>query len=99
MVIAASGRYEQILIYVVCVDFLFIGLTATCVFVFRRRDADAPVAMQTPGHPLTTVLFMGACWSIVASTIYEYPVNTLIGLAILAAGVPVYYFWKGRQPR
>jgi len=97
MVIAVSGRYEQILNYVVCVDFLFIGLTATCVFVFRRRDANAPVSIQIPGHPFTTVLFVGACWSIVGSTIYEYPVNTFIGLAILLAGLPVYYFWKGRQ--
>lgn len=38
--IALSGRYEQILNYVVSVDFIFYGLTATCVFVFRRRDRE-----------------------------------------------------------
>jgi len=37
VVVALSGRYEQILNYVVSMDFLFFGLTATCVFVFRRR--------------------------------------------------------------
>src|SRR5439155_26133155 len=36
MVIALTGRYDQILNYVVCMDFIFFGLTATCIFVFRR---------------------------------------------------------------
>src|SRR5262249_43505224 len=36
VVIAVSGRYEQILNYVVSVDFIFFGLAATCLFVFRR---------------------------------------------------------------
>ncbi len=39
IVIALSGRYEQILNYVVSVDFIFFGLTAACIFVFRRRKA------------------------------------------------------------
>jgi APA family basic amino acid/polyamine antiporter len=38
VVIALSGRYEQILNYVTSVDFIFYGLTAASVFVFRRRD-------------------------------------------------------------
>src|ERR1700688_298551 len=39
MVIALTGRYEQILNYVIAMDFLFFGLTATTIFVFRRRAA------------------------------------------------------------
>ena len=39
IVIALSGRYEQILNYVIAMDFLFFGLTATTIFVFRRRAA------------------------------------------------------------
>jgi APA family basic amino acid/polyamine antiporter len=37
IVITFSGRYEQILNYVVSVDVVFFALTAACVFVFRRR--------------------------------------------------------------
>ena len=39
IVITLTGKYEQILNYVVSMDFLFFGLTATCIFIFRRRDA------------------------------------------------------------
>src|SRR5438477_6381031 len=53
MVIAASGRYEQILNYVVSMDFIFFGLTATCIFVLRRRSkVDAGAAFRVPGHPV-----------------------------------------------
>ena len=42
IVITLTGKYEQILNYVVSMDFLFFGLTATCIFIFRRRDARDP---------------------------------------------------------
>jgi APA family basic amino acid/polyamine antiporter len=74
-------------------DALFWALTAACLFVFRRRGPAAS-AFPMPGHPYSTVLFCLACAGIVGNTIYRYPTNTLIGFAILAAGVPVYYIWR-----
>ena len=47
-----------------------------------------------PGHPWTTAFFCLVCASVVLNTFYRYPGNTLIGLAILATGVPVYYIWR-----
>jgi basic amino acid/polyamine antiporter, APA family len=109
-VIALSGRYEQILNYVVSTDFIFFGLTATCLFVFRRggmveSNSDSGGAPRSsrqiprmPGHPITTTLFVAACWLVVLSTIYKYPGNSAAGLAILLAGVPVYFLW-GRKKK
>jgi APA family basic amino acid/polyamine antiporter len=101
MVIALSGRYEQILNYVIAMDFLFFGLTATTIFVFRRRAArgvmNPSAGYRVPGHPVTTVLFVAICWWVVANTIYRYPQNSLIGFALLLAGVPVYWFWSRRE--
>ncbi len=96
MVIAASGRYEQILNYVVAMDFIFFGLTATCIFILRRGDRGHE-GYRVPGHPVTTALFIAACWLVVANTIYRYPANSLAGMGILAAGVPVYCFWNSRR--
>jgi basic amino acid/polyamine antiporter, APA family len=96
-VIVLSGQYEQILNYVVSVDFIFFGLTAMCVFVFRRRLKTAhnngPLS-RVPGHPVTTVIFIAVCWLVVINTVYQYPGNTLIGLAILLAGIPAYMLWQ-----
>lgn len=94
MVIALSGRYEQILNYVVSMDFIFFGLTASTLFVFRRCAATALPQTRTPGHPWTTALFVVVCWLVVANTIYRYPANTLVGVAVLLAGVPLYWFWS-----
>jgi APA family basic amino acid/polyamine antiporter len=105
-VIAVSGRYEQILNYVVSVDFIWFGLTALSLFVFRRRSreegangegADGRGTFRVPGHPFTTALFAAACALIVAATIYNDPANSAIGLAILATGVPVYFLWRRRK--
>jgi APA family basic amino acid/polyamine antiporter len=105
IVIALSGRYEQILNYVVSVDFIFFGATATCIFVFRRRKTALEAAESVrriatvPGHPVTTALFVIVCWLVVINTIYRYPENTLIGLAILLAGIPVFFFWRWRNTK
>jgi APA family basic amino acid/polyamine antiporter len=100
IVIALSGRYEQILNYVIAMDFLFFGLTATTIFVFRRRAArgemNASRGYRMPGHPVSTAIFVAICWWVVANTIYRYPRNSLIGFVLLLAGIPVYWFWSLR---
>lgn len=94
-VIAFSGTYERVLDYVVSVDFIAYGLTATCLFVFRRRDSDGTaVGHNVPGHPLTTLFFIVVCWAVVAGTVYSHPENTVIGLGIVLVGIPVYFFWQ-----
>ena len=98
-IIALSGLYEQILNYVVSVDFISFGLTAASLFVFRRRDGDKRLdgVFRAPGHPFTTVLFVVACAAVVASTGIAYPRNSVIGWLILATGVPVYLYWSRRK--
>jgi APA family basic amino acid/polyamine antiporter len=93
--IALSGRYEQILNYVVSVDFIFFGVTACGLFVFRRRDPAAP-GYPTPGHPWTTVFFVAACWLVVLATVAENPAHAGIGLGMLMTGVPAYFLWRRR---
>ena len=99
IVVALSGRYEQILNYVVSMDFLFFGLTGASLFVFRRRDREQGSGYRVPGHPVTTTVFVLVSWLVVINTIYKYPRNTLLGFFILLLGVPVYAFWAAKQKR
>jgi len=94
-VIALSGRYEQILSYVTSSDFIFFGLTAATLFVFRRREgSDKKIGYLVPGHPWTTGLFVFACAAIVAGTVFSHPKESLIGWLLLASGIPAYLFWR-----
>ena len=92
-IITLSGRYEQILNYVTSVDFILFGMTGISLLVFRARRP-ASTGFRAPGHPVTTVAFVASCFLVVASTIYKYPANSAISLAILATGVPVYFLWR-----
>jgi APA family basic amino acid/polyamine antiporter len=113
IVIALSGTYEQILSYVVSVDFIFFGLTGGALFLFRRNvgrasarqgqpsarlsRAEARPTFRTPLHPVSTLVFTLACWLVVAGTVAQSPANSIIGFAILAAGLPAYAFWRKRR--
>jgi APA family basic amino acid/polyamine antiporter len=97
-IIAVSGTFGQILSYVVSVDFIFFALTGIALFVFRRRDPGQSIAFRVPGHPLTTGFYVLACGAVVVATVANNPVNSLMGYAILAAGIPACLYWQ-RQNR
>jgi APA family basic amino acid/polyamine antiporter len=111
IVITLSGRYEQILNYVISVDVIFFALTAATIFIFRhRRKIESPLlnarpartaspadTFRVPGHPFTTLFFIIACCGVAFSTLYRYPHNSLIGLGIMLTGVPAYLFWKSQK--
>jgi APA family basic amino acid/polyamine antiporter len=98
-VVAITGRYEQILNYVVTIDVLFFGLTAASLFVFRAgarcEDSERTKGylVRVPWHPVTTGLFVLACWAVAVSTLVRFPQNAGIGVLILALGALVYQFW------
>ncbi len=92
-VIAMSGTFGQILSYVVSVDFIFFGLTGAALFVFRSRDPEQP-GFRAPGHPFTTGLFVAACALVVVATVWNNPANSLIGFAIMLAGIPAFLYWR-----
>ena len=98
-ILALSGTYEQILSYVIAMNFLFFGISASCLFVLRRRDkVGAPAAgYRAPLHPWSTGLFILACAAIVVCSFWAYPVNSLVGYAIMLLGIPPFLYWQHRD--
>lgn len=98
--IALWGRFDQVLNYVVSIDVLFFGLTGAALLVYRRRsDAGSPPPIKVPLHPVTTIAFVAACWAISITTVVNAPRDAGGGVAILAIGVPVYFWWARRNRR
>lgn len=92
-----TGTYAQLIDYVVSADWFFFGLTGAALFVFRRRiplEQRAPEVFATPGYPLVPGLFVAVSVLILGSVIWTSPVRSGIGFAILALGVPAYFFWS-----
>jgi basic amino acid/polyamine antiporter, APA family len=100
--IIAFLPYDRILNYVVAIDAVFFGLTGAALLVFRRREgrglaSEPGPRVRTPGHPVTTVIFVVAFWLLALSTVYQFPRDAGAGVLILIAGVPVYLFWGRRR--
>jgi APA family basic amino acid/polyamine antiporter len=93
-VIALSGRYEQILNYVVALDAVFFGLTGAALLVLRRREPRFEGGFRMPGHPWTTIVFVAAFWALAVNTVIQNPRSAGIGVLILLAGVPAFFFWR-----
>jgi APA family basic amino acid/polyamine antiporter len=94
-----SGSYGQLLDYVTFADWIFFGVTAATLFVYRRRGAGAAARYRAPLYPLSVILFCAACLYVVAGAVVSNPWNALRGALLLAAGVPVFAFWSRRRWR
>lgn len=90
VLLIATNSYDQLLSYVVFADWLFFGLTAGAVFVLRRSQPDAVGVVRTPGHPVTTGLFCLIAAGVVVNSVFVYPLQSLMGTAILAAAAVGY---------
>jgi APA family basic amino acid/polyamine antiporter len=95
VVLAASGTFDALLRMVVSIDFVFMALSAACLFVFRRRQPRS--GFEMPGHPLTTLGFIAICAWVVAATWSRSPLRATYGLGLTLIGLPVYLLWK--RPR
>ena len=97
LVLLFWGTYGQLLDYVVFADWIFFGATGATLFVWRWRDMNAGTvspAFRTPLHPLTTLVFIASAVYVVIGSIVSNPGNALRGTLILAAGIPVYWYWN-----
>lgn len=92
-VLIVSGSFERLLIYSGTVLMTFTGLAVAAVMVFRRQQPDRPRPYQTPLYPFVPAFFMLASAGIVGITLYERPLEGVLGLATVLAGAPLYLLW------
>ncbi len=90
--------FKDLTEYVVFASLLFYALTVAGVYVLRVRAADRPRTYRCWGFPVTPLLFIAVTLAVDWLTLMNphERTNALIGLAIIAAGVPVYFLTKRR---
>jgi APA family basic amino acid/polyamine antiporter len=98
-VLALSGTFDQITTYSIFALWLFFGVTASSVFVLRRKMPDAKRPYRTLGYPVVPFLFILVAAWLVVNTILTSPVESAAGLALIALGLPVYFYFKRTKPR
>ena len=99
-VLALTGRYEQLLNYVVFADWIFFGLTVATVIVFRRTHP-LPLrpagTFRSPGYPIVEGAFVIVAAAVVLSVVRADPSSALRGALLLAAGIPVFFGFRRRS--
>jgi APA family basic amino acid/polyamine antiporter len=96
VLLTVSGTYEQLYTYVVFVSVLFHAATAAAVFVLRRRRPDLPRPYRTWGYPVVPALFILACLLLIGNTLSEKPTESLLGLGLVALGLPAFALFRRR---
>jgi basic amino acid/polyamine antiporter, APA family len=100
--LALSGSYGELLNYVVFADWIFFGLTVVTVLLFRRTlplAQRSPGSFQTPGYPVLPAMFVIVAAAVVLSVVSADPASASRGALLLAAGVPVFYWFNRTQSR
>lgn len=97
-ILALSGRYDQLFTYVMFMMVLSYVLTVAGLFILRRKKPEADRPYRCTGYPILPALYviLGSLWAINAAL--EKRKETLIGTAIVLAGVPFYLYWKSQRP-
>jgi APA family basic amino acid/polyamine antiporter len=100
IILTLTGRYGDLLDYVVFGDWIFFGSTAATLFYFRARERRglerSDVRFRMPWFPMAPIVFILAALYVVVGSIASNPGNALKGTALIAFGVPVYLFWNRR---
>ena len=94
-VLVLTGTYRTIVSRVVYTEWIFFGALALGTIALRRSPAYAP-RFRAWGFPVAPLAFAAVCLAIVANQIASDPRESLIGLGLVAAGLPVYYVWTRR---
>jgi len=92
-----SNTYGQLLQYVTFGDWIFFSLTALALIVLRRKMPGAERPYRTWGYPATPAIFLIISAAVVLNVFISSPVKSIIGTAIILAGLPVYFFVRRKE--
>jgi len=98
-VLALSGSYDTLTDYVIFANWIFFGLVIFSVFIIRRRMPNLERVYRAWGYPWIPMLFLLTTGWLLITTLITAPVRSLIGLGLVALGIPVYYYQcRARDP-
>jgi len=93
--LAATGSVGELVNWATLAILLLSSLTVVSLFVLRRRAPDQG-SYRCPGYPLTPLVYLVAVLAVAAASTVHDPAGAVRGLALLAAGVPLYYGVRAR---
>ncbi|MGH7500331.1 MAG: APC family permease [Longimicrobiales bacterium] len=94
-VLVATGSYRELFTRVIYTEWIFFGLMALGLLLLRRRGMRGPYRVASGA--ILPAVFAFSAFAIVANQIIRSPGQSVLGLAMVVAGLPIYLVWgRGR---
>jgi basic amino acid/polyamine antiporter, APA family len=88
------ARFQQLFSIAIFAEWLFYMIAASTIFIFRNRIPDAPRAYRAWGYPVVPSIFIAAAAFLLYSTFTQDLKHSLIGSAVILAGIPVFLYFR-----
>jgi len=96
-ILCLTGRYGDLLNYVIFVVLIFYALTIIGVFILRKKRPDAERPYKAFGYPVLPALYVLAAFTICVGLLIYQPTFTWPGLIIVLLGIPVFFMWNKKE--
>jgi basic amino acid/polyamine antiporter, APA family len=93
-VVVLSGWFDDLYNFVIFGSWILYLMTAFSVFVLRRKQPNLARPYRTLGYPFVPILFVAVAALLLVNTLQTRPRESLMGLALMAVGIPFYFHWK-----
>jgi len=97
VVLVLCGTLSQLVSYTGFAVILFAGISVASLFVLRRRNPHAPRPFLAWGYPWAPAIFVLACGAMVVNEMIRNGATAIAGIAVIAAGIPVYFLFQARH--
>jgi APA family basic amino acid/polyamine antiporter len=97
--VVLSGWFDDLYNFVIFGSWILYLLTTLSVFVLRKKRPEMSRPYRVVGYPIVPVLFVAGAVLLLAYTLHNRPRESLMGLALMALGVPFYFYWKKKNAR
>jgi len=92
-----GGAFKELFSLAIFAEWLFYMVAASTIFVFRRREPLARRPYRMWGYPVLPALFILSSALLLYYTFTANLTNSAAGLAVILAGIPVFYFFQRRK--
>ncbi|HTA31167.1 MAG TPA: amino acid permease [Candidatus Cybelea sp.] len=89
------AKFDQLTDCVVFAGMIFYASTTAAVFVLRKKQPNLPRPYKTLGYPVVPLLFIAVAIWLLINTLRTSPLESAVGLGLIALGLPV-YLWQRR---
>ena len=97
LLLLGGGNFRQFFSLAIFAEWLFYMISGSTVFVFRKRDPNARRPYHVWGYPVVPALFVAASAVLLYYTFTDNLRNSSLGLLVIAAGIPVFYYFSRKR--